>query len=190
MSNTFTWWESATGVGAEAHPGLLQPRRAAPLTLLAALVFIPVLYPVMGGASLPVGLVLARLVALDVTTYTLPNIYTLPMLVVGWLYAFQHGLGGQAVLAALLLMAIGLVLGRLTSRAGLGGGDFKLLAALFAFMPVFQGFSAVALGCLMWLPVAFTAPQRPVPFGVPVVLGWVVVLRWPHLPNWLFSTIS
>lgn len=183
-------WESATGVAQESRPGLLGTRRSGALTLLVWGALAVLLFPVLGWQALPVGLVLARLVALDLTTYTLPNVYTLPMLLVGWVYAFQHGLAGQALLAASLLAGVGVLLGGLTSRMGLGGGDFKLLASLFAFLPVFQGVCAVGLGCLLWLPVAFWAPRRPVPFGVPVVLGWVLVLRWPHLPNWLFSTIS
>lgn len=189
----FMWWESATGVADEAQKGLLPGAWAGWLTLAAAVVFGGVLQA--GGGlpfwvAVPVGLVWARLAVLDLTTYTLPNIYTLPLLAVGWLYAWQNGLAAQAAGAAAVLAAVGLWGGRPAAAAGLGGGDLKLLAALFAFLPVWQGLWAVALGCAVWLPVAFAMPRRAVPLGVPVLVGWGVMVGWPHLPNWLFSTIS
>jgi len=200
--NPYTPWETATHVGTDSQPGFLPATTLAPLSLLLALLTAILLWPVMGGTAIVVGLVFGRLAALDLTTYTLPNVYTVPLLVVGLAHAAGQGRLLQALLAALVIILMAQVIQRggqhLGRQLGMGGGDLKLLAALFAFLPLTHAFFAVAAGCLLWLPVAMLKPKATVPFGVPLLLGWVVLLRWPalpqtlpqHLPNWLALAIS
>ena len=183
-------WEVATHVPAASQPGLLALRTLPNLTLLCATALIAFLWPALGYAAIPTGLVFGRLVALDLTTYTLPNVYTVPLICIGMAYAAFHGLFTQAMLALVLLLLLSRTINRRNLKLGMGGGDLKLTAALFAFLPLTPAFWAIAAGSLLWLPVAFAKPKAMVPFGVPLILGWSLMLRFPHLPNWLISTIS
>ena len=190
----FTPWETATHVPASSRTGFLPLSTLMPLTLLLALCLSALLWQGYGMAGVAMGLLFGRLMALDLTTYTLPNIYTVPLLAVGMVYAALHGMLWQALTAAVGVYLLAEVLRRAGAARGLstgmGGGDLKLLAALFAFLPVTEALFALALGSFIWLPVAFAKPKLSVPFGVPIVIGWVLLLRLPHLPNWLMSAIS
>ncbi|MCA3244740.1 MAG: prepilin peptidase [Alphaproteobacteria bacterium] len=185
-----TPWEQATGVAEAALPGLLPARHTRRLTWALALVLAVLLWPAWGMAGVVMALVFARLMALDLTIYTLPNIYTIPLLAVGLLVAL-----GDHLLATLLVwLALWLVgaAGRRWPRQGLvlGEGDLKLLAALVACLGPLPALAALAVGCLLWLPAAWLAPSRPLPLGVPLLLGWAVALAYPALPSVLFSPIT
>jgi leader peptidase (prepilin peptidase) / N-methyltransferase len=186
----FTPWENATAVPQSSRTGMLKPASLTPLTLLAALVVTILLWPNYGIAALAIGLVFGRLIALDLTTYTLPNVYTVPLMTVGLLHSVIFGGVSQTVLAWLILFLLSLTVRRSNLKIGMGGGDLKLLAALFAFLPLTEAFFAIALGSFFWLPVAFAKPKLSIPFGVPILLGWTLLLAVPHLPNWLMSAIS
>ena len=191
---TFTPWEEATHAPRSAQTGLLPPAASFWLTAFCALAFTALLWQPYGYAAIAIGLVFGRLVALDLTTYTLPNIYTLPLLAVGLMHALSANHLAQALIACLLIIFFNKTVAaanlRMARSVGIGGGDFKLLAALFAFLPLTSAFWAIAVGSLLYMPVAFAKPKAMVPFGVPLILGWAILLRWPHLPNWLISTIS
>jgi len=170
--------------------GLLNPKHCGWLTGIVALLLIGLLWPVLGVAGVPAALVFSRLLALDLTTYTLPDIYTLPLMATGLGVAWGHHLGiTAAVWGGLLVLAS---VGRYcaSSRLGMGEGDLKLLAALVAWLGPVAALAAVGVGCLLWLPVACLTPKRPLPLGVPLLLGWGAVLAWPALPNALFSPIT
>lgn len=184
-----TVWETATGVREATQEGLVPGRASASLSLLLALVGAVLMYPAQGLVGVLAGLVFGRLMALDLTTYTLPNIYTLPLLAMGVAHAATHGLLTQTVLACLMLLSVFWLSNQLGNRIGMGAGDLKLMAALFGFIPAPEALFGMGLGATLWLPVAFFFPRRAVPFGVPVLLGWVLVLSFPGLPNWFFSTI-
>ncbi|TKW61552.1 MAG: prepilin peptidase [Blastochloris viridis] len=186
----FTPWETATHVPQSSVTGMLTRESLTPLSLLAALVITLLLWSHYGIGALAIGLIFGRLLALDLTTYTLPNIYTVPLMVVGLVHSLVFGGFLQAVLALVILLLVSLVLSRSHIKIGMGGGDLKLLAALFAFLPLTDAFFAIALGSLCWLPVAFLKPKASIPFGVPILLGWVCLLAFTDLPNWLISTIS
>ncbi|MBI1309338.1 MAG: hypothetical protein GC129_05795 [Proteobacteria bacterium] len=187
-----TVWENATGVAQAAQPGLIPAHHGGFITFVLTIVLLAVLMPTQGAGlpALALSLLFARLIALEFTSYTLPNIYTVPLLAVGCAHAALHGLFLQFTAAALLLLAVALLLPRLRPQAGFGGGDFKLLAAYFAFFPVQGALLTLGLACLLYLPLGFAFPRRPVPFGVPLILAWVLLLAFPTLPNWVFSTIS
>lgn len=192
--NSFTPWEASTHVPEAAQPGLLPQAATGSLTALFSLLIILLLWPLYGAWSLGIGLTFGRLMALDLTTYTLPNVYTIPLLTVGVLHALTTEHLTQAALAIVLIFVFNRTLMKANLRAarkiGVGGGDLKLLASLFAFLPLTSACWAIAAGCILYMPVAFLKPKATVPFGVPLILGWILLLRVPHLPNWLFSTIS
>ncbi len=169
---------------------MLKRESLTPLTLLAAVVIAILLWANYGIAALAIGLIFGRLLALDLTTYTLPNIYTVPLMAVGLMHSLVFGGFSQAICAWLIILLISMVASRSHLKIGMGGGDFKLLAALFAFLPLTDACFAIALGSLLWLPVAFKHPKQSIPFGVPIILGWTLLLAFPGLPNALVSTIS
>lgn len=176
------WWERNTLTPDDLWvPGWLPAgvltRATAALTLL--------LMPLLALGGMPLALaapVFARLLALDLTAYTLPNVYTLPLLAAGLSHAAYMGHPWQAGLAAGLL-ALGFIAPRFPVAHGLGGGDFKLLAAMLAWLPLQAAAFAMAIGCFLWLPLAFWRPRTPQPFGVPLLVGWVLIIAFPHLPE-------
>lgn len=189
-------WEKATNVAESAIPGLLPYCALTPLTLALSAALGLALWPALGPAAIPTALVFARLAALDVTTYTLPNVYTLPLAAMGLTHAaLQNRLISGLIIAG--LFALPLLAGycrRMAARrrfaAGLGGGDLKLAAALCLFLPLPAALFALAIGSILWLPVACLKPRVAVPFGLPIIIGWSIILAIPPLPNWLLSTIS
>lgn len=183
-------WEKATGVETASRPGLVARHWLFPLTVIASVTATALLVLPLGfAAALVGGLVLGRLVALDLTTYTLPNVYTLPLVTVGLCQAIVGNHIGPALLACFVLACLYAFTAQMRLSAGVGGGDLKLLAAMFAFLSPVMGFTAIAVGCLVWLPLAWKKPKAAVPFGVPIIIGWLAVLQAPYLPKWLFSTI-
>lgn len=193
FTRTLAPWETATDVTPSMQKGLLPEAATSSLTALCAAALLVFLWPALHLAALPTALIFGRLIALDLTTYTLPNIYTIPLITVGLFHAFNTEQLSQGLITILLLVLFSRTLTRANIKGrsmGFGGGDLKLLAALFAFLPLTAAFWAIAVGSLLWMPVAFVKPKAMVPFGVPLILGWSILLRFPHLPNWLFSTIS
>lgn len=104
-----------------------------------------------GMVSAALGWWLLLVAALDVEHHWLPDLLTLPLVPAGLLVAAagigpaveQRTIGAAVGFAALAL--IGLAYRRLRGRAGLGGGDPKLLAALGAWVG-WQQLPAVLLG--------------------------------------------
>jgi leader peptidase (prepilin peptidase) / N-methyltransferase len=185
-----TPWEKATGVGEAAMPGVLPPRFSGRLTLAFAMLLALLFWPLFGLSGVFMAFVFARLIVLDLATYTLPNIYTVPLMLVGLMHAAD---ADRALPVFIFWLALALLagLGRYLLRSfGLGEGDLKLLAALVAFLGALPSLTAVAVGCLLWLPVVWGKPKQAVPLGVPLLVGWAIVLAFPHLPNALFSPIS
>ncbi len=183
-------WEKATGVAEDALPGTVALRHAGRLTAGFWLVFAVVLWPQWGLAGVLMGLVFARMAAVDLTMFVLPNVYTWPLMAMGLVHGLMQGtvlviVGIWAALAGVAWLARWLWPGR-----GVGGGDWALGAAMVAFLGPVGACVAVAVGVLLWLPVAFARPQAMVPLGVPLIVGWVVVLCCPHLPEWLELAIT
>lgn len=185
-----TPWEKATNVTSATRQGQLPAAYAWHITAGSFVVGSIFLWPVLGVLAIPLALIFGRMLALDITTYTLPNIYTVPLLTVGIFHALLHSNLASALIACLLIMLFSHKLTYSSLNIGIGGGDIKLLAALFAFLPVGTACWAIAAGCMLWMPVAFIKPKAMIPFGVPLILGWAILLRFPYLPNWLLSSIS
>lgn len=139
------------------------------------------------------GWALLTLAILDVEHFWLPDALTLPLLGAGVALGvrFDPALLDRLIGAAAgftVLAGVGLVYRRLRGRAGLGGGDPKLFAAIGAWigwqsMP-FVLLSAALIGLASVAAMALrgrgiTALTR-VPFGAPLAIaGWLVWLANP-----------
>lgn len=140
-------------------------------------------------------LTLLALAVIDFRTYLLPDILTLPLLWAGLLYQllFQSYMLSSAVIGAmggyLLLWGAFWLFKLMTGKEGMGYGDFKLLAALGAwlgwgFLPLLILLSA-GLGAIVGLLAQMLSPGlrgAPLPFGpFLAVAGWVCLLTGNEL---------
>ena len=125
-------------------------------------------------------LVLARLLVLDVAAYVLPDVYTLPLLATGvvatalaqqWFW-----LAGVLTVFTVLWFATPRLPKSLAKSVGIGGGDLKLLAAMALWLNPLSFCWAIAVGCLLWLPLVWRQPLQPVPLGAPLLVGWAIML--------------
>lgn len=129
----------------------------------------------------------------DSRSCILPDILTLPMLWAGLLVNLDGALTPlpQAVLGAVLgyglLWVFYHVFKRCTGREGMGYGDFKLTAALGAWLGVGVLAPLLLLAALAGVVAGVAArlrggPDRPQPFAPFLAMAGVVALLWP--PNW------
>ncbi len=147
---------------------------------------------------------LAFLIALsfiDLDTHLLPDNLTLPLAWIGLLVNMQAGgfvpldeAVSGAVLGYLSLWSVYHLFRLLTGKEGMGFGDFKLLAALGAWMgwkmllPIVLAASlSGAVAGIALISLAGHDRAKPIPFGPWLVLGGVVSLFWgePLLHVWL-----
>ena len=135
-------------------------------------------------------LALLAMAVIDLRTQLLPDILTLPLLWAGLLYQllFQPLLLSGAVIGAmagyLVLWSFYWAFKLITGKEGMGYGDFKLLAALGAWMgwqylPLLLILSA-GIGAVIGILVQLAIPRlrgAPMPFGPYLALaGWVALL--------------
>ncbi|MCB8889975.1 prepilin peptidase [Vreelandella malpeensis] len=140
-------------------------------------------------------LVLLALSVIDFRTYLLPDALTLPLLWLGLVYQllFQPYMLGDAVIGAmagyLSLWSFYWLFKLVTGKEGMGYGDFKLLAALGAwlgwtFLPLLLVLSA-GLGATVGLAAQASSPAlrgKPLPFGPFLALaGWTCLLAGDEL---------
>ncbi|KTG26005.1 methyltransferase [Idiomarina sp. WRN-38] len=140
-------------------------------------------------------LTLLALAVIDFRTYLLPDMLTLPLLWAGLLYQliFQPIMLPSAVIGAmagyLILWSFYWLFKLLTGKEGMGFGDFKLLAALGAWvgwpmLPLLLIVSA-GIGALVGLAAQASSPHlrgQPLPFGPFLALaGWVCLLAGDEL---------
>ena len=142
-------------------------------------------------ASLVLALPLALLSAIDMRTFTLPDVLTYPLLLAGFIFCavFQwDSLANHVIAAALGYLAFGaLAVGYeiVRGRPGMGMGDAKLLAVSGAWLglaelpPVVLIASLTALITVLVQSIggrSFTAETR-IPFGPCLAFGtWLVWL--------------
>jgi leader peptidase (prepilin peptidase)/N-methyltransferase len=135
-------------------------------------------------------LTLLALAVIDFRTYLLPDVLTLPLLWAGLLYQllFQPIMLPSAVIGAmagyLILWSFYWLFKLLTGKEGMGFGDFKLLAALGAWLgwsmlPLLLIVSA-GIGAICGLVAQALSPRlrgQPLPFGPFLALaGWIGLL--------------
>lgn len=133
---------------------------------------------------------LLALAVIDFRTQLLPDVITLPLLWAGLIYQllFQPFMLSSAVIGAmagyLILWSFYWLFKLITGKEGMGFGDFKLLAALgawlgWSFLPLMLILSA-GLGAIVGLVAQTCLPQlrgKPMPFGPFLALaGWVALL--------------
>jgi leader peptidase (prepilin peptidase) / N-methyltransferase len=151
------------------------------------------------ASALVITWTLVALTGIDLDTQLLPDSLTLPLLWLGLLAAAYLGRGTATVPVDLKSAVLGAVFGYLslwtvyhlfrlaTGKEGMGYGDFKLYAALGAWLgwqmllPVIllSAASGAILGVLL---IALRRRDRgvPIPFGPYLaVAGWLVMM-WPH----------
>jgi len=129
------------------------------------------------------------LTLIDLETGLLPNVLTLPGMVVGLLFAWWFGFLFDALVGAAAGYGVFWLIARLflllTGKEGMGYGDFKLLAMLGAFMGwqalpfiVFvSSFMGVIIG-LIYLKLAHKDRQAQIPFGPYLALAGMLWFLW------------
>lgn len=146
------------------------------------------------AASLVLGATLVLLSAIDLTSYRLPDILTLPLIGVGLLFCYAlewDSVAMRALAAACAFLALYLIAAiyeRLRGRAGLGMGDAKLLAASGAWLGLaglptvvlVASCTALASVLVQMLRGVTFKPSTRVPFGPFLAFGtWLVWLYGP-----------
>jgi leader peptidase (prepilin peptidase)/N-methyltransferase len=136
---------------------------------------------------------LIGLTFIDLDKYLLPDALTLPLLWLGLLFNLRETFVSleDAVLGAmagyLILWCLYWLFKLLTGKEGMGYGDFKLLAALGAFVGwksvplILFGSSIVGTVCALFLIVTKKQQaSKAIPFGPYLAIaGWITLL-WGH----------
>lgn len=131
--------------------------------------------------------VLLALSFIDLDTFRLPDVLTLPLLGIGLLGAFLipgTPSGGESVLSALGAGGVFWGIARVYPQ-GMGLGDVKLVAALGAclgfpavFLAVFVGSFVGALVGILQLVMGRKRFRQQIPFGPYLALGAIFALLW------------
>jgi len=144
---------------------------------------------------------LIALTLIDIDKQLLPDNITLPLMWLGLLLSFfniftdmQSSLIG-AMGGYLVLWSVFQIFRLVTGKEGMGFGDFKLLAALGAWMgwtllPMIILLSSV-VGSIIGITMIVTGQtkrQQPIPFGPYLAIaGWIALL-WGHEINQLYMS--
>lgn len=149
-------------------------------------------------------LALLALAAIDFRTQLLPDAITLPLLWAGLLYQllFQPLMLHSAVIGAmagyLVLWGFYWLFKLVTGKEGMGYGDFKLMAALGAWLgwqqlPLLLLLSA-GVGALVGIAVQLVLPRlrgAPMPFGPFLAMaGWIALLAGTPLIAWYQGVVT
>lgn len=155
----------------------------------------------MGNAAflhwiqIPLILVLVYLAYIDLRTFRLPDVITLPLMLAGLLFnglsnpsftSFQDSIMG-AVLGYTSLWLLNYLYQSLKKQDGIGMGDAKLLAALGAWLGWFAlpGILLIAslaglIGGLIWLQCNKQHHRAAFPFGPFLVIAGIIEMLWPQ----------
>jgi len=141
-------------------------------------------------------LVLAYLAYIDLRTFRLPDLITLPLIFVGLCFngfsnlAFvgpQKSILG-ALLGYLLLWLLNRLYRYMKKEDGIGMGDAKLLGALGSWLgwSALPGILFIAsafgiLGGILWLRLNKKNHGSPFPFGPFLIFAGIIELLWPQL---------
>jgi len=129
------------------------------------------------------------LTLIDLETFLLPDVITLPGIVIGLLFAWQAGYIIDATLGALIGYAVFWLVARMflltTGREGMGQGDFKLLAMLGAFMGwqalpfiiLLSSVTGAIIGSVS-LIVAKKGLQTEIPYGPYLAAAGIIWFFW------------
>ena len=131
--------------------------------------------------------VLIALTFIDLDTFRLPDVLTLPLLGLGLLGAFLipgNPAGWESVLSALGAGGLFWIIARFYPQ-GMGLGDVKLVAAMAAFLgfpsiflAVFAGSFVGAITGISLLLLGKKSFRQQIPFGPYLALGAILALFW------------
>ena len=142
------------------------------------------------------------LTLIDLETFLLPDVITLPGIVIGLIFSWFMGYFIDAVIGAIAgysvfwLVAKGFLL--VTGREGMGYGDFKLLAMLGAFMGwqslpfiiMLSSISGAIIGSLSLL-AAKKGMNAEIPFGPYLAVAGVTWYFWGrYILGWYLTLIN
>ena len=151
-------------------------------------------------------LILAYLAYVDLRTFRLPDLFTLPLIFIGLCFNgfsslrfvnLETSILG-ALLGYLLLWLLNRLYRHLKKQDGIGMGDAKLLSALGAWL----GWSALPgilllaslfgiIGGMLWLKLNKQNHGSPFPFGPFLIFAGIIELLWPQsLQNLLLSNLT
>jgi leader peptidase (prepilin peptidase)/N-methyltransferase len=147
---------------------------------------------------------LLAVIFIDLDTWTIPDVITLPGIVAGVAASFvlpgfnvwQSLLGLLVGGGVLFLVAVGYRIFR--KREGMGGGDIKLLAMIGAFLGLpgvlYTLFASSLAGSLAGLLLMFkdkSGGGTRIPFGPFLALGAMSYVFWgPSLIQWYFYSLG
>ena len=145
-------------------------------------------------------LTLAYLAYVDLRTFRLPDLTTIPMLVAGLIFNLvspsrlvniQAAMFG-ALMGYVFFWALNHFYRQFKKRDGIGMGDAKLLAALGAWYGIssLPGLLLIAtisalIGGVLWLRLKNQSLKAAFPFGPFLAIAGIIELLWPHLPQTL-----
>ncbi|HHQ4489385.1 TPA: prepilin peptidase [Aeromonas hydrophila] len=173
------------------------------LTALLSLVVAATFAPGWGLlAALLLTWVLVALTFIDLDKMLLPDQLTLPLLWGGLLFNLAGGFAplADAVIGAmagyLVLWSLYWAFKLLTGKEGMGYGDFKLLAALGAWLgwqalPIVLLFSSL-VGAFIGIGLILLRnhhQNKPIPFGPYLAIaGWIALLWGDTITRWYLTT--
>jgi leader peptidase (prepilin peptidase)/N-methyltransferase len=176
-------------------PVLGAPATAALEALLILWALAAAKLAVFAASSVALSAALLTLALVDMSTFRLPDLITLPLIAAGLAAAClertglaDHAIGALAGWTAIAALASGFH--RATGRRGIGMGDAKLLAAAGAWCGWEALPAIVVIACglaFTWVAVRLARQGRtslaaPLPFGAPLVCAfWFVRLYGPML---------
>lgn len=140
-----------------------------------------------GFVTIALGLCLFRLVWIDVKTFRLPDIYTLPLIVIGILVnsVMRGELHGPSIWGAIfgyaLFWSIGILFFHLRGREGLGQGDAKLFSAAGAWVGIVQlpiVMFVAAISAIGFVCMRRARASDPIAFGPWLALGFFSTWCW------------
>ncbi len=147
---------------------------------------------------------LLALTAIDIDTQLLPDDITLPLLWLGLLFNATNTFTSlsSAVLGAMFgylsLWSVYWLFKLIRGKEGMGYGDFKLLAALGAWLGwqalpliIISSASVGAVVGILMIVVSKHGRDVPIPFGPYLAGGGVIALFWGHtiLQNYLHAAV-
>ncbi len=148
---------------------------------------------------IPIAVLLGRMTAVDLCHFLLLNIYTIPLLILGLIYAplilevtiIESILG--ILVAASIGVVIDLILKALHKGEGdLGFGDVKMLAVLGAWVGLPALPFALAIAFMSNLVLSLVIPRgQAIPFGFGLSIGlWVMVTLQQPLMDMIFFILG
>lgn len=167
--------------------------------LTASLSFDSEMHPARLLLNLSFVAVLIALSFIDLDTFRLPDVLTLPLLGLGLLGAFLvpgHPTGWESVLSAVGTGGLFWTIARFYPQ-GMGLGDVKLVAAMGAFLGFPSIFLAVFVGsfvgALAGIFLLFTGQKRfrqQIPFGPYLAMGAILSLLWgTRIFDWYWAWV-